>query len=265
MRIARTLKFLAALVRIRLSRQMAHAPSFWAAFLVDSSTFFIQAAAFLAIYGQVDSINGWGRWESVFFVGTFTLVDGLYMLLYFFGILRLPEIVNTGKLDGYLTKPVSPLLHLSFESVDPGSGLLVLPALALIAGSSVKLGIGFEPVRVAAYLGAVCLMLVLAYDLMLLVRLPCFFTRRVEAFNAAEEAFIEFAFRVPGSAYRGLAAVVFRVVLPYGLIAGFPAEVFFSGGGLSAWATGIGVTAAFSLLAACAWKLGLRHYESSGG
>lgn len=264
MKIIRNLKFVAALMRIRISRQMAHAPSFWSALFVDTVTFAAQAAAFLAIYLQVDQINGWDRWRCMFFVGTFSLIDGIYMFLYFFGILRLPELVNEGKLDSYLVKPVDPLLYVSFESIDPGSGMVIVPALALLLASAPRLGVSVDPLRVLAYSGAVVLMLVLTYSLMLLVRIPSFFLKRSHALEPAEQSLFEFAFRVPGSAYRGAAKIVFRAVIPYGLIASLPAEIFFSGGTWREWALGATVTAVFFFLARAAWKAGLRRYESSG-
>jgi ABC-2 type transport system permease protein len=264
MKAIRNVKFVLALMKIRISRQMAHAPSFWSALWIDTITFLIQAASFLAIYSQVDEINGWGRWQSVFFVGTFSLIDGIYMFLYFFGLLRLPELVSSGKLDPYLTKPVDPLLHLSFESIDPGSGMVIIPALVILVLSGSRLGIAVGPLRVLAYCGAIVLMIFLSYSLMLIVRLPSFFLRRVAAFSAAEESLIEFAFRVPGSAYRGAWKIVFRVLLPYGLIAGLPSDIFFSGGTWMEWATGISVAFAFFVLARLGWKAGLRRYESTG-
>jgi ABC-2 type transport system permease protein len=264
MKALRNIHFVLALMKIRVSRQMAHAPTFWAALFIDAVTFLVQAAAFLAIYAQVEEINGWTRWQSVFFVGTFSLVDGIYMFLYFFGLLRLPQLVNTGKLDAYLTKPVDPLLHLSYESIDPGSGMIVIPALVLLCVSGAQLGAPIDALRILEYGGAVALMVCLAYSLMLLIRLPSFVLKRSDFAGAAEGALVEMAFRVPGSAYRGVWKLVFRVILPYGLIAGFPSEIFFSGGSAAQWCLGIGVTAAFLVFARLGWKACLGRYESTG-
>jgi ABC-2 type transport system permease protein len=108
-------------------------------------------------------------------------------------------------------------------------------------------------------------MLVLMFDLMVLMRVPAFRFKRISAFHAAEGALTEFAFRVPGSAYKGGLKVFFRVVLPYGLIATFPTEVFFGATGAAGWAAALGVTAAFTLAARLAWKRGLSLYEGAGG
>jgi ABC-2 type transport system permease protein len=264
-RITRNLACLRALVAARLARDASESGSFWSAFLVDSLVFAIQAAVFWVIYLRVDDIGGWDRWKSVFFVGTFTLVDGLYMSLYFFGILGIPEAIATGRLDLYLAKPFDPLLHLAFERFNPGSLFLALPALALIGTATAAMGLSPGPLEILGYLGAIALMLVLVFDLMVLARAPAFRLRRLGALNAAEGALFEFAFRVPGSAYKGGLKLLFRVFLPYGLIATFPCEAFFGEASAGTWAAAIGVVAAFTILARLAWKRGLAVYEGAGG
>jgi len=264
-RVRGNLRSVLALIAARLARNAAESGSFWAAFLVDTLVFGIQAAVFWAIYLNVDDIGGWDKWRSVFFVGTFTLVDGLYMALYFFGILGIPEAISSGRLDLYLAKPFDPLLHLAFERFNPGSLFLCLPALGLIAASAAALGLAPGPLALLGYLGAVALMLVLMFDLMVLMRVPAFRLKRLGAFNAAENALVEFSFRVPGSAYKGGLKLLFRVLLPYGLIAAFPTEVFFGAAGPWGWAAAIAVTAAFTLLVRLAWKRGIASYESAGG
>jgi len=265
MKALRKLSCLRVLIATRLSRQASEAGSFWAALIVDSLVFFIQAAVFWVIYLNVDDIGGWDKWRSVFFVGTFTLVDGLYMTFYFFGLLGIPEAVSTGRLDLYLAKPFDPLLHLAFGRFNPGSLFLSLPAFALIAVAAANIGAWPTIGDIAAYLGAVILVLILVFDLMVLMRVPAFWLKRLGAVNAAENALVEFAFRVPPSAYRGGMKILFRVVLPYGLIAAFPTEAFFGDAGAGGWAAAIAVVAAFTVLMRFAWKRGLARYDSAGG
>jgi len=266
---ARSRRGVIALISARLKREASEAGSFWAAFIVDTLVFFIQAAVFWIIYLNVDDIGGWDKWRSVFFVGTFTLVDGLWMTFYFFGILGIPEAISTGRLDLYLAKPFDPLLHLAFERFNPGSLFLSIPALILVIGSVAAMGWRPSLLSILAYAGAVILMLVLVFDLMVLARVPAFRLRRIDAIGALENSLVEFSMRVPAPAYKGWMKLLFRVVLPYGLIAAFPTEAFFGDGrgggiGAGAWAAAIAVTAAFTVLTRLAWKRGLARYEGAG-
>lgn len=265
MKVMRNLRCTLALISARLTHNTADQGSFWSALLVDTLVFFIQATVFWVIYLNVDDIGGWDRWKSIFFVGTFTLIDGLYMGLYFFGVLSIPEAIASGRMDMYLAKPFDPLLHIAFERFNPGTLFLSLPALALVCVSTAMDGMLPSLSAVLGYVAAIALMLLLMFDLMVLVRVPAFRLRRMSALSAAESSLVEFAFRVPGSAYKGGLKLLFRVFLPYGLIATFPSEVFFGRAGYRGWAMAIVVTVGFTALMRGAWKLGIAHYESAGG
>jgi len=113
--IARHLRLIKTFFSFRMSNQMIYRASFWTAFFVDVSLFLIHLAVFQTLFFNVDSINGWSKYQMVFFVGTFTLIDGLEMWLYFFGVTSIPMKIREGKLDIYLTKPVNTLFWLTFE------------------------------------------------------------------------------------------------------------------------------------------------------
>jgi ABC-2 type transport system permease protein len=238
--------------------------SYWAALVIDSTLFLTQAAVFAFIYSGVDAVNGWTAWHCVFFVGTFTLIDGLYMASYFFGLIGLPDLAASGELDLYLAKPLPPLLHVAFRSVDPGSLFIALPAVGLLAASAAALGLPVTPGAVAAYLAAALLMLVLVFDLMVLIRLPCFWFQRLTALQTVEGALVESSIRVPGPLWRGALRWLFNVFLPYGLIATFPSEVFFGQAGAGRWLGAAAVVAAFTVLTGIGWRAALRRYAGAG-
>ena len=260
----RTLRILAALLRIRLTRRVADPMSFWTAFLVDTSVFAIQALVFLILYSNVDQVNGWGRWEAVFFVGTFTLIDALVMSTFFFGLIRLPETIRTGSLDLHLTRPADSLLRVSLDGADPGSLFIALPALGLLGSAAAGLGLRPGPATLSAYLAAVAMMYLLFYDLMVLIRVAAFRTPRISGLESLENVLVEMGFRLPGRVWQGGAKILFCVVLPYGLIATFPTEVFMGSAGAAAWGSSLGIVGVFTILARMAWKAGIRRYSGTG-
>ena len=110
-------KFLTELMKLRLSHIMTFRLGFFGPFFIDTSYFLVQLFAFEAIYGHVDKIRGWGHGEILVFVGTFSLINALNMIIYFFGVISIPEKIQTGELDLYLTKPVNPLLRITFDAL----------------------------------------------------------------------------------------------------------------------------------------------------
>ena len=137
--ITRHLRLIKMFFSFRMSNQMIYRASFWTAFFVDVSLFLIHLAVFQTLFFNVDSINGWSKYQMVFFVGTFTLIDGLEMWLYFFGVTSIPMKIREGKLDIYLTKPVNTLFWLTFENMDISFSTIAWVALGAYLGWYPKL------------------------------------------------------------------------------------------------------------------------------
>lgn len=261
---SRSLPLILSMLRMRLSRQMMYRASFWTAFFVDGTLFLMQLVFFSTLFLQVDSINGWSREQLVFFVGTFSIIDGLEMCLYFFGLISLPDKIRSGKLDLYLTKPISPLFHITFEGIDVGSGFLALPGVVMVVWATLRLGIDVTVWHVAGYLFLLGLMLVLLYDMVLIMRTLAFWVIQVDALGELEGELMGFAFRVPGIVFQGVFRLLFCVFLPYALLATLPTQFFTDGLSWTGWLGALLITGAFSVFAGWLWKRGLAQYESTG-
>lgn len=238
--------------------------SFFGAFFVDGSMFLIQLLLFEVIYGQTGGIAGWSRGEMVVFIGTFSLVNALNMTVYFFGLNGLPRKILQGDLDLYLTKPGSPLLRLSFESVDPGSLPLVALSLAIVGYGASMLASPPTPGAVLLFALLVLSMTVLWYDMMLIVRTLPFHFLSAGNIQDLEGTLIELCLKVPGAWFQGFLKILFYFVLPYGIMGTLPAQALARTLSPTGFLAGIGVTAVFSGLAALCWKVGLRRYKSPG-
>ena len=103
---------------MKLSKMMVFRLSFFGAFFVDGTLFLMQLLLYQAIYSQVDTIGEWERGEMIIFIGTFSLINALNMVIFFFGTNDIGVKIKNGDLDHYLTKPVNPLLRLSLENVN---------------------------------------------------------------------------------------------------------------------------------------------------
>ncbi len=263
MKLLRYLKIVFMLLRFRLSGRMMYSVNFWSSFLVDVSVFLIQIIVFSAVFSQVDSINGWNRYQMIFFVGTFTIIDSLYMASYFFGVLGLPELVRTGKLDVYITKPVNTLFFISFEKIDPGALLLTIPGIMMLIYSIKHLAFVINAMKIAVYITLLVIMLILMFDLMVLIRTLAFRFIRTDALTGIENELVVFAFRIPGTVFKGISKLIFYVILPYGLIATIPTQYFTASLDLKYWILVLVVCAAFTVLCRFAWRLGLSRYGSA--
>lgn len=262
-KIARYARFIWILLKLRLSRAMAFRFVFFNAFFVDGGLFLVQMLMFSAIYGNVDSIGGWGRGETLLFVGTFSLINALNMLIFFFGINSLNEKIQTGDLDGYLTKPFPTLLRLSFENIDLGSLPLVLLSVGIIVYAARQLTITVTAGAVIGYILLTLLMVVLWYDMMVILRTIAFFTISISSIQRLEGTVLDMAMRIPGVAFQGAFKVIFMVLLPYGLMGTVPVEWFtgaLTNGGLI---YSLAVVVIFTAFMLWFFRQGVRNYKSA--
>ncbi|MDR3121274.1 MAG: ABC transporter permease, partial [Clostridiales bacterium] len=217
-----TARFLLLLIRLRLSHMMVFRLSFFGAFFADGTLFAVQLLTFGVIYGQIDGIGGWRRGQMLIFIGTFSMINAINMLVYFFGIVDIPRKIREGGLDLYLTKPGSALLRLTFESVNPGSApLLLLSGLIIAAGAAAE-GVRLTAPLALAYTGLVLLMTLLWYDMELILRTIPFFVISATAVDRLEGDMINLNFKIPGVIYEGAWRVLFCYALPYGVMATAP-------------------------------------------
>jgi ABC-2 type transport system permease protein len=251
------------LFKFRLSNQMIYRASFWTVFIVDVSMFLIQLAVFSTLFLNVDTINGWNKYQMIFFVGTFNIIDSINMSLFFFGITSIPYKIREGKLDIYLTRPVNTLFWLSLENIDVSSTIVIIPGVIMVSYATAKLGITLTFGKVAGYLLLLILMLLLFYSLMLIIRTLSFWFIKTDALNDLEGEMIGFSFRVPGIVFTGVSKLVLYVLLPYALLATLPTQYFTTSFSLGHWALALGVTSAFVLISQWLWRLGLKNYTSA--
>jgi ABC-2 type transport system permease protein len=259
----RNLRFLWLLLKLRLSHLMVFRLSFFGAFLADGMLFAVQLLAFSVIYGQVDAIGGFNRGQMMIFVGTFSMINGLNMLIYFFGIVGIPQMIREGGLDLYITKPGSALLRLTFERVDPGSLPLLLLSGVIIAAGVRAAGVTMTAGLVLGYAGLVALMALLWYDMEVILRTFPFFFISASQVMRLEGTLLSTNFKVPGVLYKGVWKAVFYFILPYGIMATVPTQYITRALSLGGLAHAVGIVVVFTAFTLWFWRFGLRHYKSA--
>lgn len=256
-------KFIAELIKLRLSHIMTFRLGFFAPFFINTSYFLVQLFAFEAIYGHVDNIRGWGHGAILIFIGTFSLIDSINMVICFFGVISIPEKIQTGELDLYLTKPVNPLLRITFEKVDPGAIPLLVFSACIIGYGVREGGISLSYANVVGYLVMVLLMTILFYDMELLLRCFAFFVFSVNNLMKIENTALELCMKIPGIAFYGIYKFLFYCILPYGVIATLPTQALTGLLSAKGLIFGVAIVCIFTFMAISFWTYGVHRYESA--
>ena len=260
----KNLRFILLLIKYKFAGMMAFRFSFWGAFFADGVLFLIQLLTFETIYSQVDSIGGWGRGQMIIFVGTFSIINALNMLIYFFGVVDIPGKIRRGDLDQYLTKPINPLLRLTFENVNVGSIPLVIMSVLIVC-----YGVSVSEIQVSfltgvGYTTLVLLMTLLWYDMELLIRTIPFLVISANGIQQLEEVMIELNFKVPGVLYEGVFKLIFYFILPYGIMSTIPTQFITNSIGGLGLCISVLTVVVFTAFTLWFWRFGLKHYKSAG-
>src|SRR6201986_3666801 len=93
-------------LRNSLIRDLSFKANFLLWMVVEILWFCGQICFFSIIFGNVDRIGDWTKWEVVLLIGTHQMIAQLFQAFFFVNLANIPELVRTGKLDSLLVLPV---------------------------------------------------------------------------------------------------------------------------------------------------------------
>src|SRR5207302_9974585 len=94
------------MLRNSLIRELSFKANFLLWMLVEVLWFVGQIVFFGIIFGSVNRIGDWSKWEVVLLVGTHQMIAQLFQAFFFMNISNIPVLVRTGKLDSMLLLPI---------------------------------------------------------------------------------------------------------------------------------------------------------------
>src|SRR3982074_168246 len=94
------------MLRNSLIREMSFKANFLLWMVVEVLWFCGQIVFFSIIFGQVDRIGDWSKWEVILLVGTHQMIAQLFQAFFFVNVSNIPELVRTGRLDSLLVLPI---------------------------------------------------------------------------------------------------------------------------------------------------------------
>jgi len=217
---------------------------------------------FKIIYSHTGLLGGWSEQHMMIFVASFLLVDALAMTIFSSNMWWLPILINKGDLDYYLIRPISPLFFLSLREFSANSFINLLMALSFFCYSL------FQTQFHTSILDIILLVFLLLngtliyYCLQLLMIIPVFWTQSPRGFVDLFYALASSMER-PDQIYKGWVRVLFTILLPFSLIASFPAKIFIEQNTLSNLLHIFLVSLLLWILIGLFWKKGLRNYSSA--
>jgi ABC-2 type transport system permease protein len=260
----RYIEIYSIMLRNSLIREMSFKANFLLWMVVEVLWFCGQIVFFGIIFGQVDQIGDWSKWEVVLLVGTHQIIAQLFQAFFFMNVSNIPELVRTGKLDQFLTLPVNSQFAVSTRQFGLDSVINALLGGIVVGVSLAQLHIVPSVTSVLLYLIALAFGVTIHYSIMLSLAAVSFWIVRAQGLVYGYFNFLQIA-RYPDVIFPRLFRIIFGWIVPVIIVANIPARLLIKPLSQPLWlmlhlAVAGGAALFFSGIF---WQFALRRYSSA--
>ncbi len=262
--VRRYLDIYSIMLRNSLIREMSFKANFLLWMLVEVLWFVGQIVFFSIIFGNVDRIGDWTKWEVVLLIGTHQMISQLFQAFFFVNVAAIPELVRTGKLDSLLVLPIDSQFAVSTKQFGLDSIVNAAVGGIVVGVSLSKLGIVPTPMSILLYIVALGFGVAVHYSIMLSLAAVSFWIVRAQGLVYGYFNFLNIA-RYPDSIFPPLFKFIFSWIVPVVVVSNVPARLLaksFDQPWPLMFKLVIASTIIFCLSRAF-WRFALRRYSSA--
>src|SRR3954469_3531989 len=147
----RYIEIYSIMLRNSLIRDLSFKANFLLWMVVEVLWFCGQIVFFSIIFGNVDHIGDWTKWEVVLLIGTHQIITKLFQAFFFMNLAKIPGLVRMGKLDSVLVLPTDRQFAVSTKQFGLGSILNALLGAVVVIVSLSKLSIVPNALSIVLY------------------------------------------------------------------------------------------------------------------
>lgn len=254
----------AVMFRNSIIREMSFKANFLLWMAVELLWFASQILFIEVIFGYVDRIGDWAKWEVVALVGTHQVISQLFQAFFYSNLTNIPELVRTGKMDFLLLLPVDSQFAASVKQFGLDNTVNALVGIGIITFAFQRMGYVPGVVEIGLFAAAVVLGMAIHYSIMLMLATVSFWIVRSQGLIYGYFSFFNIA-RYPEAIFRGVFRFVFTWIVPVIIVSNVPVQVL-ARMTASPWPPLLQLAAATLLVLALSralWRLALRRYASA--
>ena len=200
--------------------------------------------------------------QMLIFISGFLVIDAISMTVFANNIWALTEYINKGDLDYYLVRPVSSLFILSLRDFAANSFINLLMAAGIMAWAIIRYPQPFSLLSISTFTCLIMFGALLRYLVRMLFVIPVFWFHSGRGFEIVFFSMNRFIER-PDRIFTGWMRLVLTTVLPFGIMASFPARILFEHNNTVLLLHFFTILCIFFLFILWLWKRGLQAYSSA--
>jgi len=250
--------------RNSLIREMNFKLNFLLWMVVEALWFVGQLVFIEVIFGEVERIGDWTKWQMVLLVGTHQIVSQFFQAFFYTNLVNLPELVRTGKFDFVLLQPVDGQFIVSLRQFGLDSVVNALVGIAIVSYSLYRLHVMPGAGQVLLYLVTILLGVTVHYAIMFALAVMSFWIVRTQGLIWGYYSIMNLA-RYPDAVFKGAVKFVFSWLIPVIVVTNVPARVLMNASA-TPWLLIGHLTLASALMLLCSrilWRFALNRYSSA--
>jgi len=214
----------AIMLRNSLIREMAFKANFLLWIGVELLWFIGQIVFIEVIFGYVERIGDWTKWEVVLLVGTHQLIAQIFQAFFYSNLANLPELIRTGRFDFMLLQPIDTQFAVSTKQFGLDNLVNALIGVAFVAAALIKLAIVPTLAQVVLYLLAIAMGVMIHYCVLFCLAVTSFWIVRSQGLIYGYYSLFNLG-RYPDVIFRGLFKFVFSWMIPIIVVTNVPARL----------------------------------------
>lgn len=249
-------------LRFSFSRAMEFRVDFYFRIIMDCLYYMFQFLFFQVIYLHTDLLAGWNQEQITVFIAGYIFIDALNMTVFANNCWWFPIYVNRGDLDYYLTKPISTLFFLSLRDFAANSFVNLLVAFGIVVFSLVDYPMTLSYLKIMGFIFFLITGTFTYFLTHFLFLLSVFWTHSPRGFSDVFYA-VAHTIERPDRIFKGVMRILFTYVIPFSIMASYPARFLLEDFSWEVVLTMLGVTTALFISVIFIWKRGLKVYASA--
>lgn len=252
------------MIRNSLIREMSFKANFILWMVVELLWFLGQVIFLEVLFGYVDHIGDWSKWECVLLVGTHQITSQLFQAFFYVNLSELPDLIRTGRLDLMLLLPVDAQFAVSTRKFGMDNVVNALVGVAIVIFCLCKLHLVPQFHQVALYAVAIAFGVAVHYAVLFGLATVAFWIVRAQGLIYGYYNVFNIA-RYPDVVFHGTFKVIFSYLIPVIIVANVPARIL-ARALESPWnglAQLMGASAFVVFATRSFWHFALRRYSSA--
>lgn len=242
---------------------MMYRANFFMSLAVEVAFLFTKLLYVLVVYNAGMSIKGFSPDNILLYSGTFIIMSGIHVSLFFFNFSKIQEYVKEGSLDMFITKPVSLQFMVTLRNVDIATAIpnIAVGIICVVLGFG-KSGITVNAVTLFGFVGFIFTGVIIAYCVTLIPELLCFWTIKGTAVHEISDSLWNLN-SMPMKIYKKWMQSIGTFLFPIFLISNY--SFLFVVGKLDKTAIVWGILSPVLclFLVRLVWKLAIKNYTSA--